>query len=264
MAAILGLVVPAVAQSDNAVKRFDTVAIRVVPPDAPNPPRSVDFSPIYPGGRFMDSHIPLLFMIGFAYDVHTGEDVLGLPKWAENTAYSISAKAGDDYSAASPEDNVAQLRLMMRTMLSDRFHLQIESETRDHKGLMLEVGAAGLKIGEVSAPIPPAKAGYVFSNASKNGAGSITGSTATMAGLAVSLTNSLGQPVVDRTGLKGYYDLNLRWPGDDQENAAGFGSPVFVAGALQMLRDKLGLRITPTTLPVKTWKVTHVEPPTEN
>ena len=127
--AVLGLIVPVVAQSEDAVKRFDSVAIHVVPADAPVVSRPVGASSIFPGGRFMDSRIPLTVMIGFAYDVHNGTDIVGLPNWAENTAYSISAKAGDNYSAASPEDNVAQVRLMMRTMLSDRFHLQIQIET---------------------------------------------------------------------------------------------------------------------------------------
>lgn len=153
---------------------------------------------------------------------------------------------------------------MMRTMLSDRFHLQIQIETRDQKGLMLEVGTGGLRINEVAAPTPPEKEGYVFGYARNNGAGRIVGSKATMAGLARSLTSTLRQPVVDRTDLKGYYDLDLTWPGDGQESAAAFGSPEFVAGALQTLRDKLGLRIIPTTAPVTIWKVTHVEPPTEN
>jgi uncharacterized protein (TIGR03435 family) len=262
--AILGLIVPFVARSEDAVKRFDTVAIHAVPPDAPNLSRPVGFSPIYPNGRFSDPRIPLSTMIGLAYDVHNGADVVGLPKWAENTSYSITAKAGEDFSAESPEDNVAQIRLMMRTMLSDRFHLQVQTETRDQKGLMLEVGPGGLKINEVSAPIPPEKEGYAFGNAWKDGGGRITGTKATMVGLARSLTMTLGQPVVDRTGLTGYYDLDLKWPGDDQESAATFGSPAFVAGALQTLREKLGLRITTTTVSVTTWRVTHVEPPTEN
>jgi len=252
------------AQSQDAVKRFDTVAIHVVSPNAPVPTRPVSFSAILPGGRFIDSYIPLTSIIAIAYGVRNGLAVVGLPKWAENTDYSITAKAGEDFSAASPEDNDTQVRLMLRTLLSDRFHLQLQIETRDQQGLMLEVGPGGLRINEVTAPIPPEMEGYVFGNASKSGGGSITGTKATMARLAQSLTLSLGQPVVDRTGLTGYYDLALRWSGDDQESAVGFGSPAFVAGALQVLREKLGLRLTKTTVPVTTWRVTHVEPPTEN
>lgn len=262
--AILGLMLPVVARSEDAVKRFDTVAIHVVPVDAPVLSRPAGASSVFPGGKFIDQRIPLIVMIGFAYGVHNGEDVVGLPKWAENTSYSITATAGKDFSATSPEDNEAQLRLMMRTMLSDRFHLQIQSETRDQQGLMMEVGAGRLRINEVKAPIPPEKEGYVFGYARKNGGGRLVGTKATMAGLARCLTISLGQPVVDRTALTGYYDLDLTWPGDDQESAAAFGSPDFVAGALRTLRDALGVRMTKTTVPVVIWKVTHVAPPTEN
>jgi uncharacterized protein (TIGR03435 family) len=69
---------------------------------------------------------------------------------------------------------------------------------------------------------------------------------------------------MDRTDLTGYYDLDLTWPGDDQESAAAFGSAEFVAGALLTLRNALGLRMTRTTVPVVIRKVTHVERPTEN
>jgi uncharacterized protein (TIGR03435 family) len=224
----------------------------------------VGASSVYPGGKFIDQRIPLIILIGFAYGVHNGEDVVGLPKWAETTSYSITATAGDDFSATSSDDNVAQVRLMMRTMLSDRFHLQIQSETRDQQGLMMEVGAGGLKINEVTAPIPPDKEGYVFANARKNGGGRLLGTKVTMAGLARCLTISLREPVVDRTGLTGYYDLDLTWAGDDQESEAAFGSPDFVAGTLRTLRDALGVRMMSTTVPVVIWKVIHVEPPTEN
>lgn len=72
--AILGLIVPVVARSEE-VRRFDIVAIHVVPPDAPNPSRPVGASSMFPGGRFIDSHIPLIVMIGFAYGVQNGADV---------------------------------------------------------------------------------------------------------------------------------------------------------------------------------------------
>ncbi len=261
---ILSLLTPLVAQTQDAVKRFETVAIHVIPPNAPPTIRGAAASSVFPGGRFTDPRIPLSVLIAFAYDVRQGAYVVGLPKWAENTSYSITAKAGEAFSASSPADNETQVRLMMRTMLSERFNLQLQPETKSEKGLKLEVGPTGLKLNEVPAPIPPEKEGYVFGVGDRNGGGRFVGSGTNMARLEQALTLCLGQPVVDATGFTGYFDIDLKWEGTGEEGAGGFGTPDFVAGALLALRDRLGLRLTRATVPVVYWRVTHVESPTEN
>ncbi len=262
--AILALILPLVAQPQDAVKRFDTVAIHVIPPNAPPTLREVGATSIFPGGRFTDPRIPLSVMISFAYDKPQASKIFGLPKWAENTDYEINAKAGEAFSATSPADNVAQVRLMMRTMLAERFHLQMQPEARNEKGLKLEVGTTGHKLNVVPAPIPPEKEGFVFAYGYKNGGGRLVGSRVNMARLAQALTGCLGQPVVDATGFMGYFDIDLKWEGTGEDSSGAFGTPDFVAGALLALRDRLCLRLTSTTVPVTNWRVTHVEPPTEN
>ncbi|MDE3196755.1 MAG: TIGR03435 family protein [Acidobacteriota bacterium] len=252
------------AQPKSPAPAFDVVSIRRVPPDAPMLTRDVDFSPVLPGGRFIDERIPASVMIGFAYGVKNSDQITGLPGWAENTSYSIAAKAPDDFSAATEADNLAQVRLMMRAMLADRFHLEIQPETQNRKGLRLEVAKGGLKVREVSAPIPPAKEGLVFAAGRENGGGRILGTKSTMAGLARCLSFCLRQPVVDGTGLKGYYDFDLRWIGDSPDPGGDFGTVDFVAGALSTLRNAVGLSVTRTTVPVEFWKVTHIEPPGDN
>jgi uncharacterized protein (TIGR03435 family) len=248
-AVFLGLVVSLWAQPKTVAPRFDVVSIRLVPPDAPVLMRDPGFSSVLPGGRFNDPRISLPVMIGVAYAVKNGSQIVGLPNWAENTSYSIAAKAGEDFSAATPEDNLEQVRLMMRALLADRFHLQIHSETQNQKGLLLEVAKGGLKIKEVSAPTPPSKEGLVGAAARKYGGGRIVGTKATMAGLARCLTNCLRQPVIDHTGLKGYYDFDLTWTGEGQDTSASFGAFDFVAGAISTLRDAVGLASI-STLPL--------------
>lgn len=263
-AVYLGLVVSLWAQPQTVAPKFDVVSIRLVPPNAPPLIREADYSSILPGGRFIDARIPLSVMIGVAYNMKTGSQVIGLPAWAENTSYEIAAKAGEEYSAATPRENIEQVRLMVRAMLADRFHLEIHSETKNGEGFLLDVAKGGLKINEVAAPIPPEKEGIVFGYGRKNGGGQILGKKATMAGLARCLTVCLGRPVVDHTGLKGYYDFDLTWVGEGENGKAEFGSFDFVAGAILALRREVGIGATKTTVPVEQWKVTHVEPPTEN
>jgi uncharacterized protein (TIGR03435 family) len=119
---------------------------------------------------------------------------------------------------------------------------------------------------EVDAPVPPAKEGPVNA-AVGDRSGRMIGNEATMAGLASALTLFLKRPVVDQTGLKGYYNFDVHWsspagPGE-QPPSPGLGTEG--EGLLiSNLQSQFGLRITKLAGPVEYWVVDHVEPPTEN
>jgi len=184
--------------------RFDVVSIREVPPNAPPAMREQGFTPVLPGGQFINSRTPLLFMIAFAWDVRNPSTQLtGLPDWANSKGFAVSAKPGPDFPSLPPAENYEQVRLMMRAMLAERFHLQLHTETRQQRILQLGVARGGLKIKEVDPPVPPATAGNVFATAGKNGAGRMIGNKSTMERLVTTLTLIMKQPVVDETGLKG-------------------------------------------------------------
>ena len=52
-----------------AAPRFDVVSIRAVPPNAPTVMRDFEFTPVLPGGQYVDSRAWLPLMIAFAYDM---------------------------------------------------------------------------------------------------------------------------------------------------------------------------------------------------
>jgi uncharacterized protein (TIGR03435 family) len=75
-----------------------------------------------------------------------------------------------------------------------------------------------------------------------------------------------GRPVVDRTGLPGAYDFDLRFPeletpaggrGGDPSNDGGGG--VFVA-----VQEQLGLKLESSSGPLDFVVIDNVSPPTEN
>jgi bla regulator protein blaR1 len=77
-----------------------------------------------------------------------------------------------------------------------------------------------------------------------------------------------GRPVVNQTGLSGFYDFTLRWtrqsfaaaaqsPSTDVADSAA--PPLFTA-----LRDQLGLRLKSTKAPIEVILIDHVDPPTGN
>ena len=75
---------------------FEVVSIHPVPPDAPPLMRTQAFTPILPGGQYIDSRTSLLFMIAFAYNVKVSLNLLGLPNWAQKQSFSITAKPPQD------------------------------------------------------------------------------------------------------------------------------------------------------------------------
>jgi uncharacterized protein (TIGR03435 family) len=96
---------------------FDVVSIKASPFD-PRGNRGINPSP---GGRVTITNAPPQMLIGFAYEVRESE-ISGAPKWFSADGYDIAAKA--DSPISSPD----QLRLLIRSLLADRF--QFSSITR--------------------------------------------------------------------------------------------------------------------------------------
>ena len=250
---------------------FDVVSIRAVPPDAPTVIRDFDFTPILPGGQFVDSRTDLLSMIAWAYNmknVNLSVQLVGLPNWAKDQSYAVAAKPAEDFPALSPRENQEQVRLMMRAMLADRFHLKLRTETRQNRIYKLEQSKGGIRIKEVAPPEPPAKATPVGAAMTNDGGIRIMANKSTMAGLANALNLLTGRHVVDETGLQGHYDFDVRWSGpearDGQSPERQFGGPELVGLLISNLQTHFGLRLTSTTGPVEYWVVDHVDPPTDN
>ena len=245
---------------------FEVVSIRAVPQNAAPMMRSQDFTPILPGGKYIDSQTTLLFMIAFAYDVkNPSQQLVGLPNWTNSASYSVSAKPGEDFSTVGQRENQEQVRLMMRKMLADRFHLRLHTETRQERVYGLEVAKGGMRVKEVAAPIPPAKEGYVNA-AMGDRAGRMIGNKSTMTGMVMALAVFLKQPVVDQTGLKGYYDFDVRWSAEEApqgQSSGGLGTEG-LGLLISNLQSQFGLQLRNTTGAVTYWVVDNVEPPTEN
>lgn len=250
----------------SAIPKFEVVAIRLVPPNADPIVRSQDFTAILPGGQFVDSRTALLFMIAFAYDVkNPSKQLVGLPNWANNTSFSVAAKPAPDSPSLPPAENYEQVRLMMRSMLEERFHLRMHTETRVEQVLNLKVAKGGMKIPEVDPPVPPAKEGHVNAAMSDRG-GRMIGSKATMKGLASALAIFLKQTTIDQTGLPGYYDFNLRWTAPEAaggQGPGGLGSEG-IGLLISTLRNQFGLQLEKSTGAVEYWVVDRIELPTEN
>jgi len=104
---------------------------------------------------------------------------------------------------------------------------------------------------------------------SRKGRGRVSAQRVHLFELAELLSAELGISVIDRTGLKGFYDLKLEWtpdetqprgPGDGIEGRSSSppgektGPSVFAA-----VQEQLGLRLISTKGPVEILAIDHVE-----
>ena len=134
----------------------------------------------------------------YAFEITNDSQISG-PDWIRNkdVRFDILAKAPHD----TP---LPQLRLMLQTLLTERFNLVLHREQRVLPFLALVVGKKGPQFHE-------AQEGW-------EGAGktSIPGLVFLhrMSVLATLLSRFMRQPVVDMTGLTGYYDVKLEWTPD--------------------------------------------------
>jgi uncharacterized protein (TIGR03435 family) len=75
-------------------------------------------------------------------------------------------------------------------------------------------------------------------------------------GLAVFLSNELGRPVINETGLNGTYDINLAVPMDSETD---LGSAIMTT-----LQDQSGLALKSRKVFADMLVITHIEHPSEN
>src|SRR5579863_4561813 len=80
-------------------------------------------------GRFAARHFSLKDLIEFAYHTKTADQLVGGSDWMGSEFYNVEAKVGDaEYTAitgASAEELTDQYRLMVQSLLADRFQLKV-------------------------------------------------------------------------------------------------------------------------------------------
>ncbi len=100
------------------------------------------------------------------------------------------------------------------------------------------------------------------------GLGQLRAGSQTTAALAGLLTGQAGRKVVDKTGVTGLYDIDLKWPPDQLPNGAPLPPGLEIdptgPGLFTAIQEQLGLRLVPETGKVDTFVVESVQRPTEN
>jgi uncharacterized protein (TIGR03435 family) len=234
------------------------------------------------GGFVSITNFPLSPLIGFAYklDSFEGNAMHGkLPNWAAGAdRFDIEARG----PVNATKD---QIRLMMQSLLVDRFKLAAHFETHDapiYNLVLTKPGKIGPQLMPYSDAHPCIEAGHPAQAAPNAAPSTICG--AFMArdmpdgGIAFGASHvtiqeiadnwailppaNTDRKVVDRTGLSGYYDFTINFPKGMSRSGVSVDDPEPSFG--ELLREQLGLKLEPATGPVTTLVIDHIEEPTAN
>jgi uncharacterized protein (TIGR03435 family) len=238
-----------------------------------------------PGGRFQALNKTLRELATYAYGV-SGLQITGGPPWLDRERFDIDAVA--PRGAATP----AEAREMLRALLIERFKLKVHRETREIATYDLVADRSDVRLGprlrtsaidcearraaRRGAPPPVAPQAPPFDPATVRPVCGLRQTPARFAGDAVTmiqLANALGpvsgRIVFERTGLTGYFDVDLDWnPGQEQESRAGgapdpvidpSAPPIFTA-----IREQLGLRLEGSRAAVEVVVIDSAELPSAN
>jgi bla regulator protein blaR1 len=271
--AILGAALSAMTLGlfgQNGLLTFEVASIKPSGPNAQG--RIIQFMP---GGGLRMTNQTLKSMITFAYDVQDFQ-VTGGPGWINSEHYDLMAKPESSLDAGDAPINAGKMtdeqfktaqervRARLQPLLAERFQLAIHREGREQTVYELVVAKSGPKLKE-----------------SKGGEGRRIGMTRgklTSVGeplqfLAQVLSQLLGRPVLDKSGLRGDFDYELTWtpdpgqfigpPGPAGQDASTPPDPngpsIFTA-----IQEQLGLRLESTKGPVEMIVIDRAEKASEN
>jgi len=226
-------------------QKFEVASVRIVQDHEKLPVAQQMFYMSPPGAaQFTVRNVTLGFLIAWAFRASGSmHPITRRPAWMDSTYYDVTAKPEGDVGLSYNE-----LRPMVQELLQERFHLTYHMETRRTKGYALVVANGGPKI-------TPTKGAAERASMM---AGRLDAANEPMSMIAGLLGHALEQTVVDETGLKGNYDMKLKYFETDETDSD-------LPSIFTAVEKQLGLKLVSQTVPVETFVIDHVDRvPTEN
>lgn len=192
--------------------------------------------------RFQAAGVTLRELIEYAYDVHPSL-VIGGPAWTSADRFNVLGHPEGERIPSAEER-----RQMVKTLLADRFHLEIHRERRVTGVYELMPAASGVKMKQHTPDDGGAKMSLFFR------AASVPARDVPMNRFAGALQGMLlDRPVLDKTGLKGTWDFDFSW------KSGSDGSSVAAA-----LEEQLGLHLETGTAPLDAIVIDRAQEPSVN
>jgi uncharacterized protein (TIGR03435 family) len=239
----------------NANPSFEVATIKPSKPDEKRKFLTVQ------GRKMVSVNFSLRDLLAFAYGVHSTQ-IQGLPAWAENDHYDITAQPDGE---GMP--NATQLKVMVQKLLADRYELGFHHDKKQLSVYVLSVTKSGPKLTR-SASDPKGLPGVGFRQL-----GALIAVNASMNDFCIlGLQGTvLDRPVLDQTEIEGKFDFTLNWtPDDSQFTSLGVRVPPPTDAAnappnlYTAIQEQLGLKLEATKAPADVLVVDHAEKPSEN
>jgi uncharacterized protein (TIGR03435 family) len=259
------------AQAPASPAAFDVSSVK---PNKEGGPSSVR---VTPGGMLTVTNNNLRNIIRNAWNIKK-DQIVGGPEWLDSDRFDITAKA----SVPFKQD---EARAMLQALLAERFGLKTHTETRELPVYLLVLarkdGVLGPQMkkadidcaalfaavtagGKMPERLPNGNLPCGISVRGNGGQGVVTGNGVAMEALARNLVGGVGRIVVDKTGLPGYYDINMTFAQDSlpAAPAAPAAAPDGAAPSLfTAMQEQLGLKLEPGRAPIQVLVIDRAERP---
>ncbi len=239
---------------------------------------------VLPGGRFSVQNWPLYQLISIGFQAYRDFQIEGAPAWTRTSRFDIDAKApaGVTLGALASDGPPTPAIQMLRSLLMDRFNVKAHWETREVPAYGLVIARGDGKLGpkllgantdcaaerlarlarNEPAPKRPAPTpGQPVTCIVVSRPGWFSAGSYPIAALIPHLADQMNAPVIDKTRLSGFLDIDLSYVPDQRGSATASLDDVALRTALQ---EQLGLKLEATKAPVEVLVIDHVERPTEN
>ena len=214
-------------------------------------------------GHLIAINVPMKLLLQFAFGIPESR-ILGGPEWLNTDKYDIEAKADeyiDDQMEKLPSDQGRLMKQqMLQDLLADRFQLKVHHETRNLPIYVLVAARNGPKLKESKANGSTVNTGRGY--ISIKGGASVTT-------LAEKIAENLDRIVIDKTGIEGRFDIDLKWMPDDgaapklngitEASTDSSGPSIFTA-----IQEQLGLKLKSSKGLVEVLVIDHADRPSDN
>jgi len=239
----------------TSAQTFDAVSIKPSAPDARG--GGFNLSP----GHLNAKNQSLRDLVEFGWDLKDYQ-VSGGPSWVESEHYEVIAT----FPAATSRADRAR---MMQAMLADRFGLVVRHVSKEVSGYALIAAKGGPKLHAPGSEEP----GMMLGRSRATGQRTLTATSQAIVNLASILSDIMGRPVEDRSGVDGKFDFSMAWTPDAVDGGTGAaggkvlpppennepGPSIFTA-----LQETLGLKLESAKVKVPTVEIEKAEKPGSN
>ena len=212
-------------------------------------------SPSTAGATFYRPNATVAALILYAYNIRDYE-LIGGPGWMRSDLFEINARA-------STEAADSEKRLMVQSLLADRFTLAIRRDTQEMSYSALVLARSDGRLGPNFTDCPDPNVKVPPPRPPRGGALWVV-TCGTMADLAQIASLNLRTPVVDKTGVTGRWHVEVAFI--DTRRPPSVAAPADIDPNLTEMRtafqELLGLKLESARGPVDVLVVESVEQPT--